>query len=160
MPSVRNLSSFARLSATSWDSVGSSFTTRSLLGGLTENDEREMGNQRDVLSPLWTLLRCLQCGRPLSLSEATEPGYPELGPDAALSCQGCSARYPVVAGTARMLPKGMLDRLAEDYPRSESIRIAAGDPRRGTSPSELKQRTADTFAYTWRHFGPPTEPGF
>jgi hypothetical protein len=80
------------------------------------------------LSHLWTLLRCLECGSPLNLSHVAEPGYPELGPDALLSCRRCSARYPVVAGTARMLPKVMLDRLALDYPRSESIRIAAGRP--------------------------------
>jgi ubiquinone/menaquinone biosynthesis C-methylase UbiE len=105
---------------------------------------------------LLDLLRCLECGAVVRLDHVSEqPGYPELGADGRLSCEGCGERYPVIAGTARMLPRPMRARLAADYPLAreafeETTQPAAVD---GDLSHEVKQRTADSFAYEWERFG-------
>jgi SAM-dependent methyltransferase/uncharacterized protein YbaR (Trm112 family) len=106
------------------------------------------------LSPLISLLRCLECGAPVAVSELAEnPGYPELGPDGRLACTECGEQYPLIGGTARMLDRGLRRQLVTDYPRArlvmpETEGAAQADPERN-----LKRRTADSFAYEWRHFG-------
>ena len=106
---------------------------------------------------LLALLRCLECGgavRLVSLSE--RPGYPELGPDGRLRCDDCGESYPLIAGTARMLGRAMRGRLALDYPLAHD----AFDEQPGEDAAsadddchDVKQRTADSFAYEWQRFG-------
>jgi 2-polyprenyl-3-methyl-5-hydroxy-6-metoxy-1,4-benzoquinol methylase len=80
-------------------------------------------------SDLLDLLRCLECGGPVRLVSLSEqPERPELGPDGQFACESCGEGYPLTAGTVRMLPRQL---------RSE----------------EVKQRTADSFAYEWEQFG-------
>jgi SAM-dependent methyltransferase len=80
------------------------------------------------VNELVELLRCLECGGPVRLDQLSErPGRPNLGPDGELVCERCGERYPLIAGTARMLPRG------------------AGE--------EVKRRTAESFAYEWERFG-------
>jgi ubiquinone/menaquinone biosynthesis C-methylase UbiE len=81
------------------------------------------------MNELEAMLRCLECGgavRLVSLSE--RPEHPELGADGRFACESCGAGYPMTAGTVRMLPRQM---------RSHDV----------------KQRTADSFAYEWERFG-------
>jgi SAM-dependent methyltransferase len=106
---------------------------------------------------LLELLRCLECGEALRLGDFTQrPGYPELGPDGYLRCDGCGERYPVIAGTVRALPYERRSRLWLEYPESAvALRDAripeptASDMRR----CDVTQRTADSFAYEWQRFG-------
>ncbi|HVS29423.1 MAG TPA: hypothetical protein VHE14_07705, partial [Solirubrobacteraceae bacterium] len=82
---------------------------------------------------LASLLRCLRCDRPLSLKRPAKHELPT-----ALKCATCGASYPVTDGTARML----------------------GDERAGASAANghaalVQRRTAQSFAYEWRHFGQP-----
>jgi len=107
---------------------------------------------REMLSPLTKTLRCLQCGSPVADAQLeSRSGYPELGPDGWLPCTACRQRYPVIAGTVRMLDEEGLARLARDYPEAAielgHDRLSSGD---GNS---TRQRTADSFAYEWAHFG-------
>jgi ubiquinone/menaquinone biosynthesis C-methylase UbiE len=109
------------------------------------------------VNELESMLRCLECGGTVRLDRLSErPGYPELGPDGRLACESCGERYPLIAGTARMLPRQMRSRLPTDYPLA---RDAFDDPTEpppadaeGLSP-DVKQRTADSFAYEWERFG-------
>jgi SAM-dependent methyltransferase len=88
----------------------------------------EPARQRHSVSPLIDLLRCLGCGAPVAVEELSDsPGYPELGPDGVLGCTGCGERYPLIGGTPRMLE--------------------------ADGSGAVRQRTADSFAYEWRHFG-------
>jgi 2-polyprenyl-3-methyl-5-hydroxy-6-metoxy-1,4-benzoquinol methylase len=107
------------------------------------------------LSPLSSLLTCLQCDEPVEIAEiAARAGYPELGPDGWLRCVSCGERYPIIAGTPRMLDRQARSRLGEQYPAA-AIRLEATDsttPDRGAS---TRQRTAEGFAYEWSHFGQP-----
>ena len=107
------------------------------------------------LSSLVSLLRCLDCTEPLKVADLVNPGgYPELGPDGILECTGCTARYPIVAGTARMLRKTAIAELARDYPCSVSVlQQAVGKDGAPSPDSNVKQRTAESFAYEWSHFG-------
>ena len=108
-------------------------------------------------SPLLGLLRCLSCEgaiQPIHLSD--RPGYPDLGPDGWLACRDCGERYPLIAGTVRMLPRRMRPRLWEQYPRSTEALSAAGVPgpaAAGGSRRDVRERTADSFAYEWQRFG-------
>jgi len=69
-------------------------------------------------------VRCLQCGGLLT------PGPDRICADA-WECSSCAARYPVTRGTLRMV--------SWDARASRDI--------------EVKQRTADSFAYEWEQFG-------
>ncbi len=111
--------------------------------------------QTQSLSPLTSLLRCLTCGESLE-GDAFAPtaGYPELGPDGWLSCRGCRRRYPVVAGTVRMLPPDLERHLAGRYPEA-AIALPREPAGGGTSDRSIKRRTAESFAYEWAHFGDP-----
>jgi len=106
------------------------------------------------ISPLVSLLRCLECDGPIELIEIdARPGYPDLGPDGQLECVSCGERYPVIGGTPRMLDRPSRARLSREYPRS---RVALGGPDGGGRDvqfTDIKQRTAESFAYEWRHFG-------
>ena len=101
-------------------------------------------------------LRCLACGSRLELTFVAEhPGYPELGPDGTLSCAACPERYPLIAGTPRMLAPEHLQRLQLSYPLAAETLRRHGDSRvdRGDADAAVKQLTAASFAYEWRHFG-------
>jgi uncharacterized protein YbaR (Trm112 family) len=108
-------------------------------------------------SSLLALLRCVECDRALRLARLSdEPGYPDLGADGCLRCESCSARYPLIAGTVRMLPPGMQSRLWMEYPRAADALREAGIARPTGSEMrrrDVKQRTADSFAYEWERFG-------
>lgn len=116
----------------------------------------------EALSDLWVLLRCLECGGRLQLgTDPVEHGYPELGPDALLVCERCTVRFPVIAGTARMLSRQMLERLHDQYPRSASVLIASGLSRQGETDisgdvlggeTRVRDRTAESFGYVWQRF--------
>jgi ubiquinone/menaquinone biosynthesis C-methylase UbiE len=69
-------------------------------------------------------LRCVECGGRIA---------PD---DAGVRCEGCGSEYPIVDGTLRMLPKG----------------TALKAPHAGAREN-LKQRTAESFAYEWSRFG-------
>ena len=102
-----------------------------------------------------TRLRCLVCRDTLKLVfVADRPGYPDLGPDAILACTACSARYPVIGGTPRMLPSEHRERLRSAYPLAARV---IGMENVGSSDLDgdlaVKQRTADSFAYEWQQFG-------
>jgi SAM-dependent methyltransferase len=106
---------------------------------------------------LLALLRCLECGGALRLATLTiRPGYPNLGRDGYLSCEGCGKRYPVIAGTVRALPAELRPGLWNQYPESGLALREAGIPEptgSARSPRDVKQRTADSFAYEWQRFG-------
>jgi ubiquinone/menaquinone biosynthesis C-methylase UbiE/uncharacterized protein YbaR (Trm112 family) len=101
-------------------------------------------------------LRCLACGGGLELTFVAEhPGYPDLGPDGTLSCVSCAAPYPLIAGTPRMLAPEHLQRLHAIYPRAVQTLSRHPDVAE-TAPGgelEVKQLTADSFAYEWQQFG-------
>ena len=107
------------------------------------------------VSPLISMLRCLSCRAPVRLIEVSDrPGYPELGPDGRLACESCDQEYPLIAGTARMVGPGMQARLAADYPLAGIPLPPADEPSRPDDVDHgVKARTADSFAYEWRHFG-------
>jgi 2-polyprenyl-3-methyl-5-hydroxy-6-metoxy-1,4-benzoquinol methylase/uncharacterized protein YbaR (Trm112 family) len=103
---------------------------------------------------LLSLLRCLECGGAIHLERISEQfGYPELGPDGLLHCEGCGERYPLIAGTVRMLPPALRSSLRADYPLSrealEYEPVSSAEERF----DDVKQRTADSFAYEWNSFG-------
>jgi ubiquinone/menaquinone biosynthesis C-methylase UbiE/uncharacterized protein YbaR (Trm112 family) len=103
---------------------------------------------------LFSLLRCLECGGIVRLERLSErPGYPDLGSDGLLQCEGCGERYPLIAGTARMLPPEMRSRLWVDYPLSSDALQYEPSPSPSGHSDDVKQRTADSFAYEWQRFG-------
>jgi SAM-dependent methyltransferase/GT2 family glycosyltransferase/uncharacterized protein YbaR (Trm112 family) len=109
------------------------------------------------LSPLVARLRCIACGGALTIEVAPTAGYPELGPDGRLRCDACEQDYPIVGGTPRMLEPAAQPRLLEHYPRSSEV-LQHRTAEYGNHPGHdaaVKQRTADSFAYEWRHFGQP-----
>jgi 2-polyprenyl-3-methyl-5-hydroxy-6-metoxy-1,4-benzoquinol methylase len=101
------------------------------------------------LSPLHVLLRCLDCGH--ALDAESLDGAPPDSPlrDGWLVCGGCPRRYPVIAGTARMLSQERLAALAPQHPAfpwsEHVVRERAAD--------DVKARTAASFAYEWERFG-------
>jgi 2-polyprenyl-3-methyl-5-hydroxy-6-metoxy-1,4-benzoquinol methylase/uncharacterized protein YbaR (Trm112 family) len=102
-------------------------------------------------------LRCLACAGRLQLVFVAErPGYPDLGPDGTLACTGCADRYPIVAGTARMLMHEHRHALHAAYPRADAV-LGSVDRPDGDGPADgdaaVKQRTAKSFAYEWQQFG-------
>ncbi len=102
-------------------------------------------------------LRCLACRAPVALSLLVQrPGYPDLGPDGTLACRACPARYPIIAGTPRMLAPEHRRALARSYPLAAEA-LADGPARRGADSADpdlaIKQLTAESFAYEWNQFG-------
>ncbi len=119
----------------------------------TPSSDRET---RVGAADLLALLRCLECGGAVRLDHVGErPGYPELGPDGRLHCESCGEHYPMIAGTVRMLPRPLRARLAADYPLARDAFEESGEPAAGPvdRADEVKQRTADSFAYEWERFG-------
>ena len=95
-------------------------------------------------------------GRLVVSEIAAASGYPDLGPDGRLRCQACSQEYPIVGGTPRMLESTALSELLREYPRSSHVlgERASDQDRPPPDPqASVKQRTADSFAYEWSHFG-------
>ena len=108
------------------------------------------------LSPLVELLRCIECGAPVKIKEiAAGPGYQELGPDGWLECTSCGERYPVIGGTPRMLDRTARAELRASYPATAIELPPPGAEAVKNGSSSIMQRTADSFAYEWRHFGRP-----
>ena len=104
--------------------------------------------------PMLELLRCLECGGRVELERLAErPGYPELGANGLLRCAGCGERYPLIAGTARMLARERRARLAADYPLAREAFAGDAAPPATPAADDVKQRTADSFAYEWQRFG-------
>lgn len=87
-----------------------------------------------ALSPLVALLRCPACRSKLDLLDVSPGSEPGLGPDGRLACRSCRREYPLSRGTARMLAPGW-----------------AESP--GSTWAGVKEQTAESFAYEWRHFG-------
>jgi ubiquinone/menaquinone biosynthesis C-methylase UbiE/uncharacterized protein YbaR (Trm112 family) len=85
-----------------------------------------------VLGPHAERLRCPACAAHLRLASVTAAA-PRAGGE--IICEGCSRRFPLIAGTPRLLP----DSLRRD-----------GD---GAPEADVKRRTADSFAYEWQRFG-------
>lgn len=105
------------------------------------------------LSPLVELLRCLECGEAVQIEElASQPGYPELGVDGWLRCGSCRERYPVIAGTPRMLNRTARSGLGDEYPAA-AIDLPRRGGRRDAAVMSIQERTAESFAFEWRHFG-------
>jgi SAM-dependent methyltransferase/uncharacterized protein YbaR (Trm112 family) len=105
-------------------------------------------------SPLLSLLRCLECGSPLREVGLDEPGvYPELGPDGRLECTECDETYPVVGGTPRMLRLARLAQTWVDYPEAAQALGANGAAGPARAASDVRSRTAESFAYEWERFG-------
>lgn len=111
--------------------------------------------------PQVDLLRCLRCGSRVKLGELARPGgYPELGPDGRIDCVGCPARYPLVAGTPRMVDGQLRAETPTIYPQA---RVAWNDlegmwsrsdiPEQIVDSEHLTHRTATSFAYEWQRFG-------
>lgn len=113
--------------------------------------------QSSIAHDLLALLRCLECGGAVHLDRVSEhPGYPELGPDGRLLCESCGESYPLIGGTVRMLPRPMRSRLLIDYPLAHEAfeeESAKPGPAVGDLPRDVKQQTADSFAYEWQRFG-------
>jgi SAM-dependent methyltransferase/GT2 family glycosyltransferase/uncharacterized protein YbaR (Trm112 family) len=108
--------------------------------------------QQPGLSRLVSLLTCLECRGPVEVTEiAPRPGYPELGSDGWLACTCCGERYPVIAGTPRMLDRDSRSLLADQYPAAGISLDSDNHPQR--RDRSTKQRTADSFAYEWTQFG-------
>lgn len=106
------------------------------------------------LSPLAELLRCVECCSRLEFLDASSrPSYPELGLDGWLRCVACGERYPVIGGTARMLDHKGRSALADAYPAA-AAQLGIESPQSQTSVS-VRERTAESFAYEWTHFGEP-----
>ena len=105
------------------------------------------------LSPLTSLLRCLDCDESVDIEELVpEPGYPELGPDGWLACRGCGRRYPIIAGTVRMMTRELEARLAVRYPEA-AIALPVGGGGDSSTVLSLKERIARSYDYEWEHFG-------
>ncbi len=95
---------------------------------------------KSLLSPLIEMLRCVECGGKVSVEVLCGDGdRGRTGPDGRLRCDTCAQRYPIIAGTPRMLvPSG-----------------ASPDQRELDPEASIKRDTADSFAYEWQHFGAP-----
>jgi uncharacterized protein YbaR (Trm112 family) len=107
------------------------------------------------LSPLLSLLRCIDCGGSVAVSRLADvPGYPELGPDGVLACSSCGQSYPLIGGTPRMLPRSLRSKLAAQYPRAGiALSACTGAEETPSSEARVKDQTATSFAYEWHHFG-------
>jgi SAM-dependent methyltransferase/uncharacterized protein YbaR (Trm112 family) len=102
------------------------------------------------------LLRCLECGGTLATAWTSDrPVDPQLGGDGGLACRQCGERYPILCGTARMLPRAMRADLWRQYPAARETLERAGipPPEDADSGRDVRQRTADSFAYEWQRFG-------
>jgi len=123
------------------------------------NDSAQSTDQSgsSIAYDLLALLRCLECGGAIRVDHLSErPGYPELGPDGHLLCESCDESYPLIAGTVRMLPRPMRSRLKADYPLARGAFVeksAEVGSRADDRSRDVKQQTADSFAYEWQRFG-------
>ncbi len=117
-----------------------------------------------ALSPLIDRLRCIHCGSPVVVREIVSArGYASLGPDGWLACTGCGEGYPLVGGTARMLDRAGQVEIARRYSAAEiwkTERETGGCSQDEEASLEshddeaaVKDRTAASFAYEWKHFG-------
>ena len=100
------------------------------------------------------MLRCVRCGAALEVLELRPPsGRRDLGPNGSLRCMGCGEEYPVVSGTARMLPSELQTEAREISPGSaDTLKDSReGSPRDGEA--DAKRRTAESFAFEWERFG-------
>jgi len=103
-------------------------------------------------------LRCLECGGDVELTFVSDrPGYPDLGPDGTLTCSGCRIDYPLIAGTPRMVTLEHRRRLHDRYPLARIPRSHDDRPAQLDAETTVKQLTAASFAYEWKHFGGPRE---
>ncbi len=127
---------------------------RSVAGTLAPGVHASASIPSAAISPLFRTLRCLECSSPLELVQASpHPSLPDLGPDGWLSCRSCGERYPLIAGTARMLDHRGRAALGDAYPAAAaSLGLPTAVRRRGVS---VRERTAEGFAYEWSHFGKP-----
>jgi SAM-dependent methyltransferase len=111
--------------------------------------------QDDVLGALAVHIRCLECQGSVYVEfVAPRAGYPELGDDGWVRCESCGQRYPIIAGTVRMLDDEGQARLAASYPDAAIELSGGGAPVSGAAQS-VSRRTAESFAYEWGHFGDP-----
>src|SRR5947209_932434 len=95
------------------------------------------------LCPLIEVLKCLECGGELRVTElASSGGYPALGPDGWLRCDRCAERYPVIAGTPRMLSRAARAQLVNYYPGA-ALNLPRGAA--ATSIATTSDRTARSF---------------
>jgi 2-polyprenyl-3-methyl-5-hydroxy-6-metoxy-1,4-benzoquinol methylase/uncharacterized protein YbaR (Trm112 family) len=102
-----------------------------------------------ALKELAALLRCPACGGKVAITERCDTAsYPDLGPDGMLACDSCGSRYPIIGGTARMLDRAGLAALGGRYTAARHLL-----PTERSVESGIKQRTAESFAYEWSHFG-------
>jgi SAM-dependent methyltransferase len=102
---------------------------------------RRLSKQRPRagISRLVSLLVCLSCGSRLELQELYEgESGSELGPDGELVCSECRTPYLIVAGTPRLV---------------RGVHTQAADDATGLMTSDVKRRTAESFAYEWKLFG-------
>jgi len=83
------------------------------------------------VSPLVSLVRCLDCGGELRIDDGSGAEVEEAS---RLRCTQCGRSYALTGGTARMLNGATPEATA-------------------TREAEVKQRTADSFAYEWARFG-------
>lgn len=122
---------------------------------MTDGQTRTLPSAEELLGEQAATLRCLSCRSQLDLVFVSErPAYPDLGADGILACTGCSARYPLIAGTPRMLASGHRLRLRAAYPLAAEV--LESEHRSSAVPDEeaaVKQLTADSFAYEWEQFG-------
>ncbi|MEJ7785673.1 MAG: class I SAM-dependent methyltransferase [Solirubrobacteraceae bacterium] len=100
-------------------------------------------------------LRCLDCaGRLKIVFVSDNPGYPNLGADGILACTSCAKRYPIIAGTPRMLGSEHHQRLRSTYPRAAEVLESEAQPAiEHNAEDAIKLLTADSFAYEWEQFG-------
>lgn len=83
-----------------------------------------------------------------------QPGYPELGADGILACTSCATRYPIIAGTPRMIGSEHRQRLRSTYPLAGEVLEGEGRPAvEHCEEDAIKLLTADSFAYEWERFG-------
>ncbi len=115
--------------------------------------EPPVANTNALLGPLVGLLRCLNCAEALAVHLAAAAGYPELGPDGVLACSSCGERYPLIAGTPRMLERGARQQLPALYPAAAEAALAAARGAGGPAMDAVKSRTAESFGYEWERFG-------
>ena len=82
-----------------------------------------------MLSPLARLLRCIECGAGLEVTEvAAHPADAEPSLDGWLDCRVCGERYPIIGGIPRILDIDERARLAAPGPDTAARPKIAGSP--------------------------------
>ncbi|MFH1442471.1 MAG: methyltransferase domain-containing protein [Candidatus Micrarchaeota archaeon] len=105
---------------------------------------------------LLTILRCTGCKGALKLQkfEGNADGVSE----GKLTCKSCSAEYPVINHTPRMLPSSMMDELVwEKYPEfvrkyGKRFKKFAGKSADSEFEKSAKTRTSKSFGFEWNEF--------